>query len=92
MGALCSITSFGRLLDMTAFNRFNADLGAVMLQKGYVSSRETTRRIGKSIATVYHLVKQEKLKAVRIGRSYFISLESIKAYLGPEADAILNAA
>ena len=55
---------------------------------GYVPAMKVAELLGLHIASVYRLGKVGKLKIARIGRAWYISLDSVEAYLkaaGPEA-------
>jgi hypothetical protein len=61
-----------------------------MLSKGYASSRMVAKKINRHFATVLRLLKEDKLKGVKIGAQNFVELESLKTYLGPDAVCLLN--
>lgn len=51
-----------------------------MKEKEYISIAELAKILGMSRIAVYKKVKQGKIKAIRIGRSFAVPKDSIKEY------------
>ena len=53
-------------------------------QKQWISTKEAAVILGVSRVTIFKRIKQEKLKAEKIGRNYVISTDEIDRYLGKQ--------
>ena len=61
-----------------------------LFEQGYVTVAYTAELLSVHIATVHRYIQSEKVKATQIGNKYYIKLDSIVEYLGPEASKLLG--
>lgn len=62
----------------------------IMRSKGYISASETAEKVGKSIATIYRWLEEGFVEGTQLGRSWFVKLDSLIKYLGPESAEMLG--
>jgi excisionase family DNA binding protein len=58
-----------------------AEQTAMMLARGHATAARIAALLGVHVVNVYRQVKNGRFKASRIGRSWYIDLASLRAYL-----------
>ena len=58
-----------------------------MKSKGYLLATEVARLLMVHHSNVYRLLDSKDLKELKVGKSRYVSIASIKKYLGPAASS-----
>lgn len=57
----------------------------MMAEKGYLRAADVARKIGRSVTSIYALVRTGEVKGMRVGRAWYVERASMVQWLGPEA-------
>ena len=71
-------------------SRSQADM---LKAKGYISAADAAQRVGRHITGIYRLLDDGEVEELRIGRSRYINMASLIAYLNrvsPDAARLLG--
>jgi hypothetical protein len=62
----------------------------MMLKKGYLSAATAAKRVGRARYTVQRWFEQGHVAGTKAGARIYVSIESLKGYLGHDATAMLG--
>jgi excisionase family DNA binding protein len=62
----------------------------IMASKGFITVAEAATRIGVNRDVIYRLIHAKKVKSVRAGKFWYVSLASLGKYLGLETSLLLG--
>ena len=75
---------------MTVKVKQRSDLEHKMLEKGYASANHVAEKISRHIATVHRMIKDEKLRTIRVGDQMFVEIASVQEHMGADAIDLLE--